>query len=471
MTPTDPSAAPAQFPSAMALLVACAFFMEILDATIITPAIPLIAGSFRVDPVDVSVAISAYLVTVAVLIPASGWMADRFGPRPVFAGAIAIFTLASIGCAASVSLPMLVAMRVLQGVGGAMMVPVGRLAVLRFSGKANLVRAIALLTWPALAAPVLAPVLGGAIATLGSWRWIFFVNIPIGVVGFLLSLRLIRGERDPSPRPLDWRGLLVLGAGIAAALMALEGIRVAGTDWLLVTLGGGTAVALLAVAAWHLLHTRHPLIELRVLRVTTLRITVTAGSLYRLVITAVPFLLPLQFHLVFGWSPFVSGLLVAMLFAGNIAIKPATTPLMRRFGIRRVLLVNAVLSVGCYGLLAGLVPSMPVAVIALILFVSGVLRSIGFTAYNSLAFSDVSGDELTHANTLNAAVQELAAGLGIAVAALMLSTFTPLAASVGRYGSTAYGWTFLVLGALMLVTVAETLRLPRDAGAEVTATP
>jgi MFS family permease len=162
----------------MALLVAGTFFMEILDATIITPAIPVIATSFEIDPVDLNVAISGYLVTVAVRIPASGWMADRFGARPAFAAAIAIFTLASIGCVLSLSLPMRVAMRVLQGVGGAMTVPVGRLAVLRFSGKANLVRAIALLTWPALAAPVVAPVLGGAIATVGSWRWIFFVDIP-----------------------------------------------------------------------------------------------------------------------------------------------------------------------------------------------------------------------------------------------------------------------------------------------------
>ena len=215
----------------MALLVAGAFFMEILDATIITPAIPLIASSFGIDAVDVNVAISAYLVTVAVLIPASGWMADRFGARRVFIAAIAVFTLASVGCAASVSLPMLVAMRVLQGVGGAMMVPVGRLAVLRFSGKGDLVRAIALLTWPALAAPVVAPVLGGAIATVGSWRWIFIVNIPIGIAGFLLALRLIRGRPASAVRRLDWRGLTALGAGIAAALIALESIRVAGTDW------------------------------------------------------------------------------------------------------------------------------------------------------------------------------------------------------------------------------------------------
>ncbi len=451
----------------MALLVAGAFFMEILDATIITPAIPLIASSFGIDAVDVNVAISAYLVTVAVLIPASGWMADRFGARRVFIAAIAVFTLASVGCAASVSLPMLVAMRVLQGVGGAMMVPVGRLAVLRFSGKGDLVRAIALLTWPALAAPVVAPVLGGAIATVGSWRWIFIVNIPIGIAGFLLALKLIRGPPASAVRRLDWRGLAALGAGIAAALIALESIRVAGTDWVLVGGIGALAVVLLTIAIRHLLHQEDPLVDLRVVKVATLRITVSAGSLYRLVITAVPFLLTLEFQLVFGWTPFASGLMVAALFAGNLAIKPATTPLMRRFGIRRVLLFNALASVGCFGLLAALRPALPVAVMAAILFLSGALRSIGFTAYNSLAFSDVEREELTHANTLNASVQELAAGLGIAVAALTLSLFAPLSDALGHGAGTAYGWTFLVLGVLMTVTAIETLRLPRDAGSAV----
>jgi EmrB/QacA subfamily drug resistance transporter len=440
----------------MALLVAGAFFMEILDATIITPAIPLVASSFGVEAVDVNVAISAYLVTVAMLIPASGWMADRFGIRRVFIAAIAVFTLASIGCALSVSLPMLVVMRIAQGIGGAMMVPVGRLAVLRFSDKTDLVRAIALLTWPALAAPVLAPVLGGAIATVGSWRWIFIVNIPIGIVGFLLALKLIRGEPAPTTRPLDWRGLLALGLGIAAALIALENIRVSATNWLLVAVGAAIAVVSLAVAVRRLLTSPSPLVQLGVLRVRTLRITVSAGSLYRLVITAVPFLLPLQFQLAFGWTPFAAGLMVAALFAGNLTIKPTTTPLMRRFGIRRVLLVNGVLSVGCFGLLATLTPSMPLAVIAVILFVSGALRSIGFTAYNSLAFSEVDGDDLTHANTLNATVQELAAGLGIAVAAVLLSLLT------------SYPLTFLVFGAVLALTIVETLRLPRDAGSAVT---
>ncbi|MDX1875522.1 MFS transporter [Mycolicibacterium sp. 120266] len=443
------------FPRKVALLVAGAFFMEILDASILTPAIPAIAGQFGVDAVDVNVAITAYLVTVAVLIPASGWMADRFGIRRVFIAAIAVFTLASVGCALSVSLPMLVGMRVAQGIGGAMMVPVGRLAVLRSSGKADLVRAIAVLTWPALAAPVLAPVLGGAIATLGSWRWIFLVNIPLGVIGFLLALRLIRGRPAPERTPLDWPGILALGGGVAAALIALERIRVTGTDWLFVGACGTGAVVLLAAAVRHLLRTATPLVKLRVLRVRTLRITVSAGSLYRLVITAVPFLLPLQFQLQYGWTPFAAGLMVAALFAGNLTIKPITTPLMRTFGIRTVLLVNGVASVACFGLLAALRPGVPVAVIAVVLYLSGALRSIGFTAYNSLAFSDVDGDELTHANTLNASVQELAAGLGIALAALLLSLLT------------SYALTFLVLGAVMAVTLVETLRLPGDAGAQV----
>jgi EmrB/QacA subfamily drug resistance transporter len=451
--PATPSGS--SFPRGMALLVAGAFFMEILDATIIAPAIPLIADSFGVEPVDVNVAISAYLVTVAVLIPASGWMADRFGVRRVFITAIAVFTIASIGCAVSVSLPMLVGTRVLQGIGGAMMVPVGRLAVLRYSDKSDLVRAIALLTWPALAAPILAPALGGAIATFASWRWIFLINIPIGIVGFLLALKLVRGEPTPSVRALDWRGLLLIGLGISAALIALEHIRVSGTDWLFVGIGGAVAAVLLVWAIRHLVRSDTPLVELKVLRVQTLRITVTAGALYRMVITAVPFLLPLQFQLVFGWSPLEAGLMVVALFLGNLTIKPATTPLMRRFGIRRVLIVNGIASVGCFGLLALLQPGLPVVAIAAILYVSGALRSIGFTAYNSLAFSDVDGDDLTHGNTLNASVQELGAGLGIAIAALLLSVLS------------SYPLAYLVLGALLAVTLIESLRLPRDAGSHV----
>lgn len=454
MTESVPSPS---FPRGMALLVAGAFFMEILDASIIAPAMPAIATSFGVAAVDVNVAISAYLVTVAVLIPCSGWLADRFGIRPVFLTAIAVFTVASVGCALSTSLPMLVGMRVAQGIGGALMVPVGRLAVLRFSAKTDLVRAIALLTWPALAAPVVAPALGGAIATLGSWRWIFFVNIPIGLVGFLLALKLIRGERAVPPmRPFDWRGLLLLGAGIGATLLAVEQVRADGTSWPAVAAGVLAGSVLLAISVRHLRRSPSPLIRPAVLRVRTLRVSVTGGAVYRLVVTAVPFLLPLLFQLEFGWSPFAAGLMVTALFLGNLTIKPATTPLMRRWGIKRVLLITGIVSVGWFGMLAVLRPGVPVAVMVLILYVSGALRSIGFTAYASLAFADVEGEELTHANTLNAAVHELAAGLGIAVAALTLTVLT------------SFSWTFVVLGAVLALSLIETVRLPGDTAAHVT---
>lgn len=443
----------ASFPRAMALLVAGAFFMEILDATIIAPAIPLMAESLSAEPVDVGIAISAYLVTVAVLIPASGWMADRFGIRRVFTAAIVVFTVASVGCAASVSLPMLVGMRVLQGVGGAMMVPVGRLAVLRYSAKSDLVRAIALLTWPALAAPIIAVALGGAIVTFGSWRWIFLINIPIGVVGVLLAYKLIRGDPSDVRAPLDWLGLALLGSGIGVSLVVLERVRTHGVGWL--AIGAPVAALLLGWSVLHLLRTTHPLVRLRVLRVPTLRITVSAGALYRAVIMAVPFLLPLQFQLEFGWTPLAAGLVVAVLFVGNLSIKPATTPLMRRFGIRTVLVANGVASVACFALLATLHQGLWVGWIAVLLYVSGALRSIGFTAYNTLAFADVRGDDLTHANTLNASIQELASGLGIAVAATL----------VGVLGG--YPVTYLILAGLMAVTLVESLRLPRDAGAHV----
>jgi EmrB/QacA subfamily drug resistance transporter len=439
----------------MALLVAGTLFMEILDATIIAPAIPFMAESLGAQAVDVGVAISVYLVTVAVLIPVTGWLADRFGIRHVYLTAIAVFTVASIGCAASTSLGMLVAMRILQGIGGAMMVPVGRLAVLRHSAKSDLVRAIAMLTWPALAAPIVAVSLGGAIVTVASWRWIFLINIPIGIVGFLLALKLIHSGPTRESRSLDWRGLVLTGLGIGAALVTLERLRSHGAEWHTLAIGIPVSVALLGWSVLHLLRWDHPLIQLRVLRIRTLRITVSAGAVYRAVIMAVPFLLPLQFQLEFGWSPLVTGVVVAALFLGNLTIKPVTTPLMRRFGIRNVLLVNGIASVVSFGLLALMSAALPMAAIVAILYVSGALRSIGFTAYNSLAFADVDGRDLTHANTLNASVQELASGFGIAVAAMILSLLG------------GYPWTYVVLGAVMATTLIETLRLPPDAGRHV----
>src|SRR4051794_1742776 len=253
----------------LALLVAGAYFMEILDATVIAPAAPHIAADLGVPAVGVNVAITAYVLTLAVLIPISGWLTDRYGARRIFVAAVAIFTLASAGCAAATGLPMLVGTRVLQGVGGAMMVPVGRLVVVRTTAKTDLVRAIAYLTWPALAAPLLAPALGGALSEYASWRWIFLINLPLGLAGLILARRLVPDVRADDPGRLDWRGFLLLAAGLGALVAGLE--AVSSPDPPVAVTALAVAVLALTAAVVHLLRARRPLLDLRIVRVRTYR--------------------------------------------------------------------------------------------------------------------------------------------------------------------------------------------------------
>ncbi|MBU2669345.1 MFS transporter [Actinoplanes bogorensis] len=444
----------------LALLVAGAFFMEILDATVIAPAAPHIAEDLGVTPVSVHVAITAYLLTLAVLIPISGWLTERYGARRVFAVALIVFTLASIGCAAAQNLPMLVGTRVLQGVGGALMVPVGRLVVIRTTAKTDLVRAIAYLTWPALAAPLLAPALGGILSTYASWRLIFLINVPLGVAALVLARRLVPDMRADEPRPLDRRGFLMIAAGTAALVAGLETVAGPHPPWpvaiALLVFAGVT----LGAATFHLLRAPQPLVDLSILRVRTYRATALGGSLFRAVITAIPFLLPLLFQLVFGWTAAQAGLVVIALFAGNIGIKPATTPLMRRFGIRTVMLGSIVASAACLVGIAFLGPSTPLLLILLVLLLSGVFRSTGFTTYNTSAFADVPPARMTSANTLMSTVQELGAGLGVALGALLVrfgGTFTDDA-------QTPFRVAFLALAVLLALPAIEAFRLPRTAG-------
>ncbi|ACQ80956.1 major facilitator superfamily MFS_1 [Beutenbergia cavernae DSM 12333] len=472
--PTSDSArtAPA-FSRATALLVAGTFFMEILDGTILAPAAPAIAADLGVRAVDINVAMTAYLLTLAVLIPASGWVADRFGPRRVFMVAVAIFTVASVGCALAESLPMLVAARVLQGVGGSLMVPVGRLVVLRTTPKHDLVRAIAFLTWPALVAPVIAPFVGGVLSTYASWQWIFLINVPLGALALVLSRRILPDVAGERGLHLDLTGFALVAVATLALVTGMEQV------------GSGTAVGwhvavLLAVAAIvaflavrHLLRARRPLLDLRILRIESFRATAAGGSVYRLVITAIPFLLALFFQLGFGWTAAAAGAVVVALFVGNVAIKPTTTPLMRRFGIRSVLLASIAGSIGCLVAIAFLGPTTPTWIVLAVLCASGVARSIGFTAYNSLAFSDVDADDLRDANTLNATVQELGSGLGIAVGALLVR-LGDVAAQAGWFGGVLGGpaapfrIAFLALAVVMLLPAAEAVALRRTAGSGVT---
>jgi EmrB/QacA subfamily drug resistance transporter len=454
---------------ALALLVAGAYFMEILDATVIAPAAPHIAADLGVPAVAVNVAITAYVLTLAVLIPVSGWLTDRFGARRVFVVAIAVFTCASAGCAAATSLPMLVATRVLQGVGGAMMVPVGRLVVIRTTAKTDLVRAIAYLTWPALVAPLVAPGLGGILSTYASWRLIFLINVPLGLVGVLLARRLVPDVRSDDSATLDWRGFLLTATGIAALVVGMEAVAAPRPDWPVALAALAVAAALLAVTIGYLLRVRRPLLDLRILGVRTYRVTALGGSIFRAVITAIPFLLPLFFQLGFGWSAARAGLVVIALFAGNLGIKPATTPLMRRFGIRAVMLAAVAASAACLVGIAFLQASTPLLVLLALLTASGVFRSVGFTTYNTVAFADVPTEQMTSANTLMSTVQELGAGLGVAAGALLVrlgSAAEP--AGLGHDADVPYRLAFVALAVLLAAPAVEAAMLPRTAGNVVT---
>jgi EmrB/QacA subfamily drug resistance transporter len=450
----------------LALLVAGAYFMEILDATVIAPAAPHIAADLGVPAVGVNVAITAYVLTLAVLIPISGWLTERFGARLIFVGAVAIFTLASAGCAAAVSLPMLVGTRVLQGIGGAMMVPVGRLVVIRTTAKTDLVRAIAYLTWPALVAPLLAPALGGILSTYASWRLIFLINLPLGVAALLLARRLVPDVRSDDPGRLDWRGFLLAAAGLALLVFGMEGVAAPHPSWPVAIGALVLAAALLTVTVGYLLRVPRPLLQLRDLRIRTYRATALGGSIFRAVITAIPFLLPLFFQLGFGWNAAHAGLIVIALFAGNIGIKPATTPLMRFLGIRWVMLGAVFASAACLVGMAFLQATTPLLVLLVLLVLSGTFRSVGFTAYNTVAFADVPPDRMTSANTLMSAVQELGAGLGVAVAALLVQ----LGGSVTLFGGdgAAFRFAFVILAILLAAPALEAIALPATAGNVVT---
>ncbi|MCZ1002239.1 MFS transporter [Streptomyces mirabilis] len=387
--------------TATALLVAGCFFMEMLDGTIVSTAAPQIARDLHTAPTSVGLVITAYLVTLAVLIPLSGWLTARFGPRRVFLTAITVFTLASLACAFAPNLGALVGTRVLQGVGGAMMVPVGRLVVLTGTAKRELPRMVAYIVWPGLVAPVLAPLLGGLITTYASWHWIFLLNVPLGVVALLVAHRLIApAPRDETP-PLDLVGTLLTCTGLAALTWTAHLLSdpAGGAQ---ARIGGGRRARRRgarrgrAASAAH----PHPLVNLRTLDVQSFRASALDGSLYMAVVAALPFLLPLLFQEVFGWSAVKSGAVVLFVFVGNIGVKPATTYLINRFGFRPLLIVStlglAVTTAACALFTRG----TPVAVIAVVAVLSGVARSVGLSGYATIAFSETPPERLRDANAL-----------------------------------------------------------------------
>ena len=455
--------------SAPALLVAGAFFMEFLDGTVIATALPDMARDFGVTAVELNIGISAYLITLAVLIPASGWIADRFGARAIFTLALAIFTLASVFCGLSTEVHIFVAMRILQGVGGALMVPVGRLAVLRTTPKHQLIKAIATLTWPALVAPIIGPPLGGFITRYASWHWIFFINVPLGLAAIILSLRIIPDIRETERRSFDLSGFITTSVAMVSLVTAMERLGDRQPQiWptlALAALGFGC----LLYSIRHFRRAAAPMVRLDALQVPTFRVTMYGGSLFRASISAVPFLLPLLFQVGFGMDPFHSGLLVLAVFVGNLTIKPATTPLIRWLGFRRLLLINGALNVCSLLACALLTPQTPVWAIMLILYLGGVFRSIQYTGVSTLAFADVPAAQMSDANTLFSTASQLAVGLGITLGAIGIR----LGEQVGDWlhltelPGISFRLSFVFIALICLVGMIDSLHLAKTAGSSV----
>lgn len=451
----------------LAILVAGAYFMENLDGTIVQTAAPAIGRTFGLPAVDINAAITAYLLSVAVSVPLGGWLADRIGVRRVFLGAIALFTVASLACGLSTDLVTLCALRVLQGIGGAFMVPVGRLAVLRATRPRDLLAAVAYLTWPGLLAPVVAPAIGGVLTDTVGWRWVFLISVPIGIALLLAAVRVVPQSDVRDPRGFDVGGFALLGTGLVALLLALEALGGAGTDGPVIAVLLAVAVAAIAGAVTWMRRTAHPLLSLDALRIPTFRASNLGGGVYRLVISALPFLYTLLFQVGFGWSASLAGVLVVAVFAGNIGVKPLTSAIIRRFGFRTTIVgssvAGAAIAIGSVLLDA----ATPIPVIVLLLVVGGAFRSIGFTAYNSLQFADVPPALTSPANTLAATTQQIAIGFGVAVAALAVRSMVALAGPASS--ALGYRWAFGAVAVLLLVPIVETLLLPRHAGAEVAA--
>ena len=451
---------------AVPLLVACALFMETLDSSIVATALPAMARSLGRDPLELSMAITSYLLSLAVFIPISGWMADRFGGRTVFRAAILVFTAGSVACGLADSLAQLVAARILQGAGGAMMVPVGRLILLRAVPKARLVRAMAYVTIPALVGPVVGPPLGGFLATYASWRWIFLINVPIGLLGFVLVSLLIANRREGAARPLDARGFALAGVGLAGLMLGLEAL---GRGALPAPVTAGLLAAGALASFGYAAHARacpHPIVDFALMRIPTFRAALLGGLFFRIGLGAIPFLLPLMLQVGFGLSPFASGLITFAGAAGALSMKFVAAPILRRIGFRRVLLVNTAISALFLIGYALFEPSTPHAVIIAVLLVAGFFRSLQFTALNTLCYADAPPELLSRATSLVSVAQQVSLSLGVGLGATCLHLTLAWQGSASL-GPDSFDAAYAAIGLMSLTALIFFHPLAPDAGAEV----
>ncbi len=448
------------------LIVAAALFMENMDATVIATSLPAIAADIGTSPLTLKLAITSYLLSLAVFIPASGWTADRFGARTVFSAAIAVFMVGSIGCALSHSITDFVAARILQGLGGAMMTPVGRLVLLRSIDKSALVGAMAWMTVPALIGPVIGPPLGGFITTYFSWHWIFLINIPIGLVGIVLAQRYIDPIRSDAPEPFDLYGMVMAGIGLAGIAF---GFSVAGLNmlpWPVVAALISTGIVAMTLYVLHARKTASPVLDFSLLRLATLRASIIGGFVFRIGIGALPFLLPLLLQIGFGLTPFQSGLVTFASSAGAMSMKPLAARIIRTFGFRNIMIINAVVSSLFLAACALFTPATPLLLITLILAIGGFFRSLQFTAINTVAYAEVETAKMSRATTLVSVNQQLAISTGVAVGALCVET-TMQWRGLTELSAEAFAPAFLVVAVLSALSAYFFWKLPDDAGHEI----
>jgi EmrB/QacA subfamily drug resistance transporter len=448
------------------LIVATALFMENMDSTVIATSLPAIAADIGTSPLTLKLAITSYLLSLAVFIPASGWTADRFGARMVFALAVAVFMVGSIGCALSTSVTHFVIARILQGMGGAMMTPVGRLVLLRSIDKKALVNAMAWVTVPALIGPVIGPPLGGFITTYFSWHWIFLINIPIGLLGIFLAIKYIDPIKSTDPERFDLYGLVLAGIGLAGIAF---GLSVAGLNllpWSVVAALVGVGSISMTLYVIHARRTGSPVLDFSMLRLATMRAAIIGGFMFRLGIGALPFLLPLLMQVGFGLSPFQSGLVTFASAVGAMGMKTLAARIIRTFGFRNLMTVNAVISAFFLGACALFTPTTPLLLIMIILVVGGFFRSLEFTAINTVAYAEVEPAQMARATTLVSVNQQLAVSAGVAVGAFSVES-TLWLRHQHELTATAFAPAFIVVALIAAASSYFFWQMPDDAGNEI----
>lgn len=456
----------ASYPRIIPLVVASALFMENTDSTVIATSLPAMAADLGEDPVILKLAFTTYLLALTVFIPISGWCADRFGARNVFRAAIAVFTLGSIACGLSTSLEGLIAARALQGVGGAMMVPVGRLIILRTVSKSEMVAALATLTIPALLGPVLGPPLGGFITTYFHWRWIFWINVPVGVLGMTLATIHMPDIREEGVAPLDGLGFVLSGLGLSTLVF---GATVVGRD-ILPSYGAPALIATgIVLTTLYIVHARRrtrPILDLNLLKFPTFRSGVMGGSLFRIGIGAIPFLLPLMLQLGFKLTPFQSGSLTCAAALGALAMKFSAARILKRFGFRSVLVFNAVVAAGFLAIQGLFTPETPHLLILAVLLAGGFFRSLQFTSLNALAYSDIPTRDMGSATSFYSVAQQLSLAAGVVCAASVLEVAQYLRGDL-TLTVEDFSLAFFTVALISALSLFSHVRLAPDAGAEV----